>query len=1192
MRLKKIEIQGFKSFADKTTIEIKEGTTAIVGPNGSGKSNISDAIRWVLGEQSVKNLRGTKMEDVIFSGTNRRKALGYAEVTITLDNQRRLIPLDYSEIEVTRRMFRSGESEYYLNRNICRLRDIRELFMDTGVGKDGYSIIGQGRIDEILSNRPEDRRSIFEEAAGIVKYKSKKEEAERKLEKTEGNILRIKDLIYEISKQLENLEIQANKANVFNKLFNRLKSLEINVFVKEIRKINKSIEEIAKEREEYDNKLTSVNKEKEEIEKEFYELKNAIEKIESTIEKYREYGQGYQNELEKFKNKLTITEEKHKYYIKDLERLNDEKIKLEFKIDNLNTTEDEYKNGISLGKKQFEDRKIEYEEKLVKFNELEHSIKEIENHIEDGKNYLIKLYNDTSDKKSELNGIVTFNENIDTRKAQLKKEIDNLKNEIEISKSKMDELENIAKKTEDEISHLRIKHDENKSIISATEKVLETADIEITNIRAKLQSMVSSLDLLKDMEKGYEGYYKGVKSALSIAKNNPKFKEGFVGIVADLMKVAPLYEKAIEISLGSNIQNIVTENEYYAKNIIEYLRDNRLGRITCLPLNIIKGQPIAINQKDKPMYKIVGLAHELIDYDIKYDNIFKYLLGRTIIIQDIDHGIKFTNKYKHIYRIVTLKGEILSPGGSMTGGSFGDSGVNIISRRGKIERISKEINRLQSELINKEDNKNQILIELKLSRDKLLERENSIKSKEYLAFDTKNQINNNLLELNRQKLLIENKEREINTLDEERLDFKKEYNSIKEQLAEYEKKTAEQNKTIELLLEKLKNKKLERDEEHKVITNIQIELNSISGKIKNLEININNIHTEYRNSAEELIVKSDTLNSIKKSISDIIDIKEQLNNQINKHVELIFKNNEQLNYYIENKNEIMNEFYQKQDKLMKFNNIIGEFNKVINSQELKLAKYSVQIENYHKKLKDDYELDYQEALKLETDINNNQETMAEIRKLKGEIKELGMVNLGSIEEYKSLKARLDFILKQQNDLVEAKENLKKVIKDMEIKMKSQFLESFNKINSNFKEIFKTLFNGGSAELILDNEEDILTSGIDINVQPPGKKLQSLTLLSGGEKSLTAVTLLFAILQLKPSPFCILDEIDAALDEANINRYTNYLRKSYKDTQFIIITHRKTTMEIADVLYGVTMEEDGISKLISVKLKDYEKVIAS
>lgn len=1192
MRLKKIEIQGFKSFADKTTIEIKEGTTAIVGPNGSGKSNISDAIRWVLGEQSVKNLRGTKMEDVIFAGTNKRKALGYAEVTITLDNQRGMIPLDYSEIEVTRRMFRSGESEYYLNRNICRLKDIRELFMDTGVGKDGYSIIGQGRIDEILSNRPEDRRSIFEEAAGIVKYKSKKEEAERKLEKTEGNILRIKDLVYEISKQLESLEIQVNKANIFNELFNRLKNLEVNIFVKEIRKINKSMEEISKEREEYNNKLTGVNKEKEKIEKEFYELKDSIEEMENAIEKYREYGRGYQNELEKFKNQQIIIEEKHKYYIKDLERLNDEKIKLELKIKDLSVTKDEYKHEISSKKQHFEDKKIEYEKKLGNFKELELSIKEIEDYIEDGKNYLIKLYNSTSDKKSELNSIVAFNENIDTRKVQLKKEIDNLKNEIEFNKSKSDELEGIVKKTEDEISYLKGKYDESKSIILATERALETADIEITNIRGKLQSKISSLDLLKDMERGYEGYYKGVKSALSIAKNNPKFKEGFVGIVADLMKVDPMYEKAIEIGLGSNIQNIVTENEYYAKNIIEYLRDNKLGRITCLPLDIIKGQAIAINQKDKEMYKIVGLAHELINYDLKYDNIFKYLLGRTIVIQHIDQGIKFANKYKHIYRIVTLQGEVLNPGGSMTGGSFGDSGVNIISRRGKIERISKEINRFQNELTNNEDKKNQILKELKANSNKILEIENEIKSNEYLAFDTRNQMNNNLLEINRQKTLIENKEREINTLDEERRDFKNEYNSIKSQIVEYEKETGEQNKIVDKLLEKLKNKKLEREEEQKVITSIQIELNTISTRIKNLEANINNIHGEYRNNAEDLGAKSDSLNNIKKSISDIIDTKEQLSNKITEHKELIFKNNEQLDYHIKNKNEIMNEFYQKQDKLMEFNNIIRDLDKVVNSQELKQAKNSVQLENYHRKLKDDYELDYQEALKLETDINNNQETMVEIRKLKGGIKELGIVNLGSIEEYKSLKSRLDFILKQQNDLVEAKENLKKVIKDMEIKMKSQFLESFNKINSNFKEIFRILFNGGSAELILDNEVDVLTSGIDINAQPPGKKLQSLTLLSGGEKSLTAVTLLFAILQLKPSPFCILDEIDAALDEANINRYTNYLKRSYKDTQFIIITHRKTTMEIADVLYGVTMEEDGISKLISVKLKDYEKEIAS
>ncbi|MFA5576989.1 MAG: chromosome segregation protein SMC, partial [Tissierellaceae bacterium] len=980
MRLKKIEIQGFKSFADKTAIEIKEGTTAIVGPNGSGKSNISDAIRWVLGEQSVKNLRGNRMEDVIFAGTSKRRALGYAEVTITLDNQDGEIALDYSEVEVTRRMFRSGESEYYLNRNSCRLRDIRELFMDTGVGKDGYSIIGQGRIDEILSNRPEDRRGIFEEAAGIVKYKSKKEEAERKLGKTEANILRIKDLIYEISNQLENLEEQANKASIFNKLFNRLKDLEVNLFIKEIKKIKVSNEEIVMKKSSLEKELFEINANKEEIEGEFNRLKLDINELESRIEKSRDSNIAYQKQLERLENQLAISQEKHKFLVKDLDRLHEERLKLEEKVGDLSVVDEELKKKILIGKQQRQIREGEYRSKLDDLEELDRKIKESEKEIELGKDHTIKLYNLSSERKSELNSISSFNENIDARISQLQGEIDGLKAELESKKIRGQELLKEEDKIIREISELQILYENNKSFISINTKSLEDLDNRINNIKGDLQSKISSLKILENMERDYEGYFKGVKSTLNIAKSNPRFMDGFVGIVADLIKVEPKYEKAIEISLGSNIQNIVTINEQDAKNIIGYLRDNRLGRVTCLPLNIIKGSKLSLNPKDMEKFKVSGLGHELISYDKKYDNIFKYLLGRTIIIKDLDYGIGLANKYGYIHKIVTLQGELINPGGSMTGGSYGDSGISIISRRARIERVSQEINKLRVVLEDLEKEKMRLLEELRSSQTEIEGQEESIKNKEFLLFDIRNQYKNGKLEKDRIWSSIGDKENEIKTLNSEKEAFDIRYEELIGIITQYENEIEEEKKKADKLSSIYKSKKLERDERQGAITSNQIELNTLDSEVKNLEEKLSNNALEIENSLNDLETKAVSIGNIENNIKEIADTKRILNNEIVQVEENVGQSKNELNNYIGAKNEVMEKFYLSQDRLMDYNKVSSDLDKSINNQDLKLAKNLVQLENYHKKLSEDYELEYEKALELETGLNNSQEAIVEIRK--------------------------------------------------------------------------------------------------------------------------------------------------------------------------------------------------------------------
>ena len=753
----------------------------------------------------------------------------------------------------------------------------------------------------------------------------------------------------------------------------------------------------------------------------------------------------------------------------------------------------------------------------------------------------------------------------------------------------------MAKKEED-LKEKLLELNQNLQSIKEKEKdtseLLESINKNINTNNMEIQSKTSSFKLLKNMEEDYEGYYKGVKSLLKAAKRESQLQEGLIGVVAELIKVDEKFERAIDISLGSNVQNIVTETEKDAKRIIEYLKHNKLGRVTFLPLNVIKGNTLDISIQDRREFKIHGLGYELVDYNKKYENIFRFLLGRTIVIENMDYGIKLANKYNHSLRIVTLDGEVLNPGGSMTGGSQGNISTSIISRKGRIEKLLKDIEKLNS--IQGELNQEKLIYINKLteSKEQIIELDKSIKETEHSIINMVNQKEKYMGETNRLKESIEKSEKEINNLVIEVKEYKSKEIEIVSLLSKLDKEITDKKEEIKNLTIVYNEEKSIREEKMKSITDTKISLNLLNSTINNLEEKWNKNKSEIHSIKVSLEEKEKMIILNMENIDGVNKTKVALNTKI-KELKLIGEDTkEELEKLISNRTKFMEEFYSEQNKLNEINKIMGEVEKKLNSNEVKLARISVQLENYHKKLNEDYELSYEEALSYEVEIKDIQRAIIESRKLKVEIKELGTVNLSSIEEYKNLKERLDFILNQQKDLLSAKENLKEVIRDMENNMKTQFLMNFNKINNNFQEIFKNLFNGGQAELILEEGENILDSGIEIKAQPPGKKLQSLTLLSGGEKSLTAVALLFAILTLKPSPFCILDEIDAALDEANISRYTSYLKTFYENTQFVLITHRKTTMEIADILYGVAMEEEGISKLISVKLKDNIDEIAS
>ncbi len=1192
MRLKKIEVQGFKSFADKIKIVFKDGITAIVGPNGSGKSNISDAIRWVLGEQSVKTLRGSKMQDIIFAGTSKRKPVGYTEVTISFDNKSGKIPLEYEEVAITRRMFRSGESEYYLNKNSCRLRDIRELFMDTGVGKDGYSIIGQGRIDEILSNRPEDRRSIFEEAAGIVKFKSKKEEAEKKLKKTESNLLRLKDLLFELTKQEESLKDQSKKASYFSKLFNELKELEVNIYLNNIEESKMDIEKINNEILKTEKILKLSRSDKENIDIKFTKLKENTEKQDLEIEHYRKEEMNSLSEIEKNKNTINILQEKKNFNLRDLERLKKEKDNLSLNLKNLEKENHKNKEYIISNEDKYKDSLKEYKSKSEELKLIIDKIKELEKELELGKNNIIKLYNNSSDKRSKLNSIVAFNDNIEKRTSQLDKKINEMINERKSKFNILEDLEKTEKNLKDKKSFMEKEFKSLKAIENKNLEKEESINKKINGTRVDLQGKSSSLNLFKNMERSYEGYYRGVKSVLQASKTNSLIENGLVGVVADLIKLDEKYEKAIDVALGSNAQNIVTKTEEDAKNIIEYLKKNKLGRITCLPLNVIRGRKLKFDLNTRKEFKIIGLACEIIEYDINHDEIFKSLLGRTVIVENIDDGIRLANKYNHSHRIVTLAGEVLNPGGSMTGGSYSGNSTGIISRKNRIEKLEKEIQEseeMQKKLI---DEKHIIISEITKNKEKVKNIEEEIREKEYKIINTKNSKENQKLEIIRFDESINGFQDEIKTLKFEVGNYNIEKVKIKDSLIVLEDESKKAKERINTLNEQLSKEEDSKDKLNDIIIDMKIYLNKEENTISSLKERLNKIKLDIESGQVDLKEKEKLIVFNKSELESIEESKKDLEKSI-ENLKFLRNNNKiKLDKSLENKQKLMESFYLEQENLKIVNEEIGNMEKNINSNQVKLARLSVNLDNYYKKLEEDYELSYKEAQDWKKEKIDIEEDLKRIKKLKSEIKKIGSVNLSSIEEYEKIKTRLDFILGQENDLTRAKKDLRKVILDMEAKMKKQFLESFEIINENFKEIFSILFDGGKAELILEDKEDILKTGIEIKAQPPGKKLQNLSLLSGGEKSLTAVALLFSILKMKPAPFCVLDEIDAALDEANIGRYTNYLKEHCRDTQFIIITHRKATMEMADVLYGVTMEEEGISKLISVELKDNMDIIAS
>ncbi len=1175
-----MELQGFKSFADKTVLEFKPGITSVIGPNGSGKSNISDAIRWVLGEQSMKSLRGAKSEDIIFAGTQARKSLGFAEVSIVIDNSDSKLPVEYTEVTVTRKIYRSGETGYFINKTPCRLKDILELFMDTGIGKDGYSIIGQGKIDEILSNKSEDRRHIFEEAAGIVKYRTRKAESEKKLEQTKLNLLRINDILSEVEATIEPLKMQADKAKQFLDLREELKSIEVGLFVYNIATYKEKLEQIVKDydilvsqKELEDTKMETLQASKE-------ELRQAIDDITRQIEEMQNLGFESSNKIEKINSEIGIHKERIQNNSNNQERLVEEIEEVKARISELQEEQKqklEKKTSLGSNKEKFEKELAEKEAELL---ELTKKLSDKELEIE-GKKQAVEQYTDKKyELASEVNTLEVNFENLEKRKKQVQNEISATISELDSTRMEKQELSKGFYEIESKRNVAAANLEKKQTVKNESMQKVKQFEEEVSKLEYNQRMKQARHQFLVETEKEKEGYNRTVKSLLFHCEKDSSLNKGVHGVLANLVSVDKEYELAIEMCLGQALQNVVTETEQDAKKLIEHLRKNSLGRASFLPISSVQGRKL---DKLTKMEGVIGIASDLVKCNKKYEQIVLNLLGRTVVVKDMDTAINLAKKDKYSFRIVTLQGDIISSTGSISGGSVQTKSVNILGRSREIEELEKELKKIEKQIADKKKEQEEYADSIGDLIEETARLERELQEIEIVYATEKQKMvaieeNINRLEERRDKL----KQEEV-TIEEQKAENRKQKEAKEQENVSIVKEMEELNTVIEQFAINNKDNQKYIDDLNLDITNLKISVSSFDESENSIDEMVARIEQDVENQKKSMESKQATIEENKKDNQELEVAIQNLETQI-----------EQIKLEVSNSSnkveELKQERTQKNEKMTQTeNDITSQFSVLEGLKEqivkldVKKTKVEQDLQQVTEQLWEEYELTPNNTEEYPKP-NNVATAQKQVNSLRNKIKDLGSINIDSIEEYKKTKERYDFMSEQRLDLENTATKLRAIINDMTETMQQQFKEKFAIISKNFNEVFVELFGGGKAELILEDENNILECGIDIRVQPTGKKLQNMMLLSGGEKAFTAIALLFAILKMTPAPFCILDEIEAALDDVNVYRFAEYLKKFCKETQFLVITHRKGTMEAADTVYGVTMEENGISKLLSLKLK--------
>ena len=1180
MYLKSIEVHGFKSFANKIDFQFHNGITGIVGPNGSGKSNVADAVRWVLGEQSARQLRGASMQDVIFSGTENRKPLGYAYVAITLDNSDHQLAIDYEEVTVARRVYRSGESEYLINGTNCRLKDVNELFYDTGIGKEGYSIIGQGQIDKILSGKPEDRRELFDEAAGIVKFKRRKATAQKKLEDEKNNLVRVNDILGELEKQVEPLFKQSETAKVYLKKKEELKTLDVNMFLLESERVKTQLSSLEEKYKIASTDLNETTEKYDNTKAEYEKLQSELEALDEAIEKKRTELSDTNVLKGRLEGQINVLEEQiHSAQLSDEHLKNrretvqgDLSVK-QAELDEILKNKQEIDAAVADAVKTCAEEK----EALLK---VQKEIEELNERIENGKNDIIQALNERSTIKAKLGRFDTMLEQVSIRKAELNSKLlrakSNEAEQDEVIKAYEEELEGVndeIRKCEEKTAFMEEELGLMGEELSAKDQVLRDAQVKYHEKKSKLES-------LKNLTERYEGYGNSIRKVMEHKDEN----KGICGVVADLIKVDAKYETAIETALGGNIQNIVTEDEETAKKMIRFLKEKKLGRATFLPLTSVQQRefnaPDALKEKG-----VIGMADTLVKIDKKYGNIASHLLGNYIVMDTVDHAIACAKKFHYTLRIVTVNGEALNPGGSISGGAFRNSS-NLLGRNREMEELEKEVKDQLKEI-------DAILNSIEEIKEKRTKIRHDIEDTRGIQQDLFIRQNTAMMNVNQAKERKEETEKGYSDLKTEGMEIEAQMQEIeqsKEDAAKELKNSENLESTTEELIRTLTTQLEEkRAQETGAVAKVnELELSgaSLSQKQEYEQSSVDRITKEIERLREEdeFIAKSllTTADDVEKKRNDIEEIRKTIaasetsKDDSQEFLEKKLKEKEVITGKQKN-------FFQTREELSERMSALDKEVFRLNNQKEKLNESSEAQINY---MWNEYEITYNQALEMRSPEFTDLPAMKkEIFALKAAIRELGDVNVNAIEDYRNLSERYEFLRTQRDDIISAEEDLQTIIDELDEAMRKQFGEQFDEIGKQFDKVFKELFGGGKGSLELQEDEDILEAGIKINAQPPGKKLVNMMQMSGGEKALTAIALLFAIQNMKPSPFCLLDEIEAALDENNVVRFASYLKKLTKNTQFIVITHRRGTMEKADRLYGITMQEKGVSALVSVNLID-------
>ncbi len=1183
MYLKRLELQGFKSFADKTVLEFMPGITSVIGPNGSGKSNISDAIRWVLGEQSMKSLRGSKSLDIIFAGTQNRKSLGFAEASLVFDNTDGTLPIEYTEVTVTRKIYRSGETGYYINKVPCRLKDVLELFMDTGIGKDGYSIIGQGKIDEILSNKSEDRRHIFEEAAGIVKYRVRKAESEKKLEHTKLNLLRINDILAEIETNIEPLKAQAEKAKKYLNVREELKNIEIGLFLYNIEKYKKELEDIVKDEEIYKTQCNDEEGRLERIKALKEELKSEIDHITESIEEMSNLGFESKKEIEMLNSDINVSHTRIENNKQNKERFEKEIKELTVRIQELKEEKkqkEEKKENLKQNREKFAK---ELEEKEKELAEITKKLSSKELEMEEHK----KTIEENTDKKYDLQASISEQDinyqNYQKRQTQIKNEITGNISELDNTRMKKEEIAKEFYEIESKRNKILTDLEEANKEKQEADRKIKDFDSKINMLSGEKRIKESKLKFLIETEKEKEGYIKSVKTLLKDCETTKELGKGMHGVLANIIEVPEEYQTAIEMCLGSSLQNIVTENEEDAKRLIEHLRKNNLGRASFLPITSVKGKKLEkIKGKNTG---VIGIASDLIRYSKKYENIILNLLGRTVIVQDMETAIRVAKDNGYSFRIITVEGDVINPSGAITGGSVTKKTVNILGRGREIEKLQKEIKKLEGQIQKLEEEKETYQESIGHVLEKVTTFEKELQEIEITYATGKEKINGIEENINRIETRLNKLKEESKKLEEQKEQSMKNKADFQEKIQIINEENEKLKKIITEFAELNKDNQKYVDDLNFDITNLKISVSSFDESESSIEEIQERIHSEIESTNKSIENKKIQIEQIKQDNFDLEKAIEEIKEKIEKIKEEVKNSGSKIEELKEKRIQKNQKLTEQEEEINNKLKIIEDLKAQMLKVDVKKTKLEEDINEIINKMWEEYELTPNNVVDYRKP-ENVQLTQKKVKELRNEIKELGSVNVDSIEEYKNLKDRYDFMCEQRVDLESTMAKLRKIISDMTSIMKEQFKEKFEMINKNFAEVFRELFGGGTASLRLEDKDNILECGIEITVQPPGKKLQNMMLLSGGEKAFTAIALLFAILKINPAPFCVLDEIEAALDDVNVYRYAEYLKKFSKNTQFLVITHRKGTMEAADTVYGITMEENGISKLLSMKLKNH------